>query len=252
MNRGRFAALCLMLCAGLGPAQAASFSVSPVRLELAPGQASTSLKVSNEGDEAKLLQVSIVGWTRQNGEDRYGPNDPDTGLIVTPPLFQVSPAGGSQLVRIGFLRPPVAGLTERAWRVIVEEVPKSVAANPADTATAGAGSIKMRLRINLPLFLAPASPHQDLRWEGQADTAGELRLVAINAGNVSERIDELLLKSADQKTQFGRLPGPIYIFPGEHRVLKVRASTAPRAGTVKLVMQGTLRPLVSDLVLRAQ
>src|SRR5579859_8032130 len=152
MNRGRFAALCLMLCAGLGTAQGASFSVSPVRLELAPGQASTSLKVSNEGDEAKLLQVSVLKWTRRNGEDQYEPDDQNAGLIVTPPLFQVSPEGGSQLVRIGFRKPPAAGPAEQAWRVIVEEVPKAAVPGAEGTAT-GAGTIKMRLRINLPLFL---------------------------------------------------------------------------------------------------
>lgn len=252
MNRGRFAALCMMLCVGPGPAQGASFSVSPVRLELAPGQASTSLKVSNEGDEAKLLQVSVLKWTRRNGEDRYEPDDQNAGLIVTPPLFQISPAGGSQLVRIGFQKPPSAGPAEQAWRVIVEEVPKAAAPGAAEGAATGAGTIKMRLRINLPLFLAPGSPHQDFHWEGYADAAAKLRLVAVNAGNVSERIDELLVKSADQQTQLGRLPGPIYVFPGERRDLEVGLGAGSKGGTVKLVMQGTLRPLVSDLVLRAQ
>lgn len=245
MRHGGIAAAVLMACAGLSPARAGTFSVSPIRLDLAPGQASTAVTVSNQGDDSKLVQVSVLRWTRDGGQDHTSPDD---SLIVTPPLFQLAPGGGSQVVRIGFPQPPPAAPVEQAWRVIAEEVQSQA---PVGAAASGS-SINLLLRISLPLFLAPATPHQSLHWEGSVDAAGKLHLVASNSGNVSERLDELVVNAADGKTRLGRQPGPIYIFPGERRVLDLAPAARLKAGPVKLMLQGTPQALTTDLVLRAQ
>jgi fimbrial chaperone protein len=242
MKLGRMVAVIMLACAALPPAQAGSFSISPIRLDLASGQGATALTVSNEGDDAKLIQVSVLRWTREGGEDRTANDDT---VVVTPPLFQLAAKGGSQVVRIGFASPPAPLSTERAWRVIAEEVQPSAAES-------GAGaSINLRLRISLPLFLAPSQPHQDFHWEGGVDAAGKLRLIAVDNGNVSERLDEVVVNAADGH-RLGHLPGPIYVFPGEHRVLEVATAERVKPGPVKLQLQGTLRSLNADLVLSAQ
>lgn len=234
-------ALFLLLACVFAPARAGSFTVSPVRLELEPGTAATSLKVTNQGDEPKTLQVTALRWTRDAAGDHYDNTDLP---IVTPPLFQLGKGGSSQVVRIGFRAPPKAGDNERAWRIIVEEVPQAPAA-------AGATLVAMRLRISLPLFVPPAKARQDLRWEGTVDAAGMPHLAATNAGSISERIDRLELAPGGAALP-QHLEGPIYIFPGERRTMDMKGVTGLKAGAVKLLLQGTPRPLTSDLVLRAQ
>jgi fimbrial chaperone protein len=224
-----------------GTANAGGVSVSPIRLELAPGQAATSLTVSNDTDEPRVMQVTVLRWTRENGEDRYqdaGDSDP----IVTPPLFQLAPHG-SQVVRLGFVQPHAAPATEQAWRVYVEEAPQAA---PAPGPGQG---IALRLRIGVPLFLEPASRRQALHWEAGPATGQLLHLRARNDGNVSERIDNLAL--AGKSGPAGKLSGPLYIFPGEHRVLDVPLNGAP-AMPLRLQAKGTLAPADSDVVLPAQ
>lgn len=233
----------LLLALWSAPLRAGSFTVSPVRLDLQPGQSATSLKVGNDAGEAKLIQVTVLRWTRDQGQDQYLAETGPAAPIVTPPLFQLPAGGGSQVVRIGFQKAPPPGADERAWRVIVEEVTPAAAVTMANT-------VAMRLRVSLPLFLAPATPHQELRWEGSAAADG-IRLTAINAGNLSERLDQLELKTPAGQS-LGRLSGPIYIFPGERRSLPLPAAAAARTGTARLELQGTPQSLSSDVVLRAQ
>jgi fimbrial chaperone protein len=224
------------------PLLAGSFTVSPVRLDLQTGQSATSLKVGNDSGEAKLIQVTVLRWTRDNGQDQYAVETGPAAPIVTPPLFQLPAGGGNQVVRIGFQKAPAPAAAELAWRVIVEEVTPAAAVSMSNT-------VAMRLRVSLPLFLAPASPRRALRWEGSVAADG-VNLTAINAGNLSERLDQLELKAPGGQP-LGRLSGPIYIFPGERRSLPLPA-TAPKPGTARLELQGTPPSLSDDVVLRAQ
>lgn len=235
----------LLACAGFSPAQASNFSVSPIRLELESGQGASSLKVANESEEAKLLQVTVLRWTRENGNDVYAAETGAEAPIVTPPIFRLAP-GASQIVRIGFVKPLPAAENERAWRVFVEEVPQP-AANPA----AVAGSVALRLRISLPLLLLPSSVRHRLEWSGGVIAGGPVRLSVINSGTVSERLDALSLVAADGRA-LGRASGPIYIFPGEQRQLEITPDAPVEAGAAKLLLQGTPQPLDAELTLRAR
>ena len=246
---GRLAVL-LLACVTLNVAQAGNIAVKPVRLRLEPGQFATSVVVSNTGNEPKQVQVSAFRWTRQEGQDRYSTDESGDDLIVTPPLFQLA-AGASQVVRIGFERAIAAAPNERAWRVIVEEVQAPPARHQGGDAQPST-AIAMRMRFILPMLLPPRAPRQDLNWEGSADVSGAVRLTAINAGNVSERIDELVLLRAGQHQVLGRLSGPLYVFPGERRDLAVQTISVITPGPVELQLQGTPQPPVSDFVLRAQ
>ena len=224
-------------------ALAASISVKPIRLELEPGQASASLTVSDEGEESKLLQVSVVGWTRADDADRYAPAD-DTAPLATPPLFRVS-AGASQIVRIGFGAPPAPAATERAWRIVVDEVPEAA---PASTAT----QVRIRLRISVPYFVPPAAPRRELRWEALPGADGRLRLVADNRGNVHERFDRIELLGSDGKQLLAALPGPIYVFPGERRMLAPALQNPAGSAALRLSVQSDAGTSTVDLRPRAQ
>ena len=206
-------------------------SVAPIRLQIAPGTSSTSFTATDAGAQPKLLQITIRRWTRVQGEDRYEDSE---SPIATPPLFHLSPDGGSQVVRIGFVTPPPASAIEQAWRVFLEEVP-----NEADPPKPG--EVRLQLRLGLPLFVPPAAPKHQLDWRLVRQN-GQVQLQAANRGNVHERIDQLALHDPGDQPGIAQWPGPLYVFPGETRVFVLDTSRLPdktAAVTLHLHAQGS-------------
>ena len=224
------------------PAIAASFTVNPVRLELAAGQKATSMTVSNAGNAATTVQVSIHRWTRVDGVDVLEPVTGADAPIVTPPMFRLDVAG-SQVVRIGFAgRQLDAG--EGHWRVIVEELPEPQAATPLLQVT-------MRLRMNLPLFRQPAERRSALAWSAETGNDG-LALTVDNRGTTTERIDAASLAGSDGRT-LSTLAGPLYVFPGERRAFPLQlAAPLPATAAALLRVQGSVPLHDHELALQRQ
>lgn len=166
-----------------GMAVAGSLAVSPLRLDIRPGQQMTAVTVTNSGLEPILVQAGVKRWQQQGGIDRY---DSDGSLLVTPALFRLAP-GGRQLVRVGWRRQTTAPEREQAWRLFLDELPATdVAQEPG---------LHVNLRIGIPLFALPVAT-QDIAWHAERDATGnpQLRL----DGNVHARIIRLRLLDADQ------------------------------------------------------
>src|ERR1700692_3246012 len=81
---------------------AGSFQVNPIRVEMTKGATTADITVRNDGEEAIVVQSSVVAWTQDNGQEVYTPT---TEALVTPPIMTVPP-GGEQIVRVGLRRPP--------------------------------------------------------------------------------------------------------------------------------------------------
>lgn len=129
---------------------------------------STSVWIENPGNQPIFLQVRIFGWTQDGNENRVTEQADITG---TPPLIRVEPAQ-RQLIRLTRLVPPQPG-QEKAYRVIIDEIPQSPAGAATDqTATKAGAAIQFRMRYSLPLYVygrgigskayAPALPR--LEW----------------------------------------------------------------------------------------
>lgn len=211
-------------------AAAGSFTVNPVRLELAAGQHATSMLVSNAGNAATMVQVSVHRWTRVDGVDVLEPVTGDDAPIVTPPMFRLDVAD-QQIVRIGFAGRQLDS-AEGHWRVIVEELPQPQAATPLV-------QIAMRLRMNLPLFRQPAERRSALAWSTEQRSDG-LALDVDNRGTITERIDAATVAGNDGKA-LSTLTGPLYVFPGEHRAFPLKlAAPLPATANAVLSVQGSL------------
>lgn len=222
-------------------AAAGSFTVNPVRLELAAGQHATSMLVSNAGNAATTVQVSVHRWTRVDGVDVLEPVTGDDAPIVTPPMFRLE-AAGQQIVRIGFAGRQLDS-AEGHWRVIVEELPQPQASTPLV-------QIAMRLRMNLPLFRQPAERRSALAWSTEQGSDG-LSLDVDNHGTITERIDAATLAGNDGKA-LSTLAGPLYVFPGEHRAFPLKLATAlPPAAVATLSVQGSVPLHDHELALHA-
>jgi len=196
------------LLAGLAlPASAASIAISPLRLDLKPGQQMTALTVSNTGQTPVLVQGQIKAWldsAQPEGSTSTG------GMMLTPPLFKLAP-GGKQLVRIGWQQQTATPAHELAFRVFLQEVPS--AAEPPS-------GLRVALRLSVPLFAQPATPEAralDLQWQ---TTAAGSTLQLHNNGNRHERISRLKVTDAHQRVILDgqRL---LYVLPGQTHTLSL-------------------------------
>lgn len=164
-------------------AAAGSLAVSPLRLDIRPGQQMTALTVTNSGIEPILVQAGVKRWQQQNGTDSY---DSDSNLLITPALFRLAP-GGRQLVRVGWRHQTATPEREQAWRVFLDELP------PADVAPEP--GLHVNLRLGIPLFALPAVA-SETAWHAEKDAAGNMQLRL--DGNVHARITRLRLLDAGQ------------------------------------------------------
>lgn len=192
--------------------------LSPIRLDISSSQKPLPITVTNSGSEAVTMQASVVNWTQNNGEDVFSDS---SDLLITPPLFRLAPSNSKQIVRVGFENTsPTDQLinTEKAWRVFLEQLPD----NSTSQTPTGGSQIKIRLRISIPVFLAPSHPVYNLTWKvgTPAIVDGQLNLIANNSGNIHQKIVTLTIKD-ENGNLLGQLNGPIYVLPGNSKSIKV-------------------------------
>jgi len=194
--------LLLMLMAGLAATtQAASIAVSPLRLDIKPGQQMTALTVTNTGQTPVLVQGQVKAWLDGTEPDAAASAG---GMMLTPPLFKLVP-GAKQLVRIGWQQQTATPAKELAFRVFLQEVP-----SPTETTN----GLRVALRLSVPLFAQPASVESHaLQLQWQATSTGST-LQLHNSGNRHERISRLKITDARQRVL---LDGPrlLYILSGQ-------------------------------------
>ncbi len=133
-----------LLAAAL-PAGASALMIWPIHPVIEDGQSATALWLENRGSEPVLIQLRIFGWQQRDGEDHYRRQ---SDLVGSPPMMEIAP-GQRQLVRL-IRRAPPPSEGERAWRVILDEIPTSSASDePAGQPRAG---VALQMRYSLPLF----------------------------------------------------------------------------------------------------
>lgn len=118
---------------------AGSLLLWPLDPTIEAGAKAGALWLENVGTTPMTLQVRVFAWDQQSFEDRYI----DQNVVVgTPPFTTIAP-GKKQLVRLTLAAPIPAG-EERAFRILVDEIPTTDAAT-----TTG---LKLQMRYSLPLF----------------------------------------------------------------------------------------------------
>jgi len=214
----------LSLALATASAFAGSFQVNPIRIEMARGATTAAITVHNDGDDAVVVQASIVAWSQDNGQEVYTPT---TEALVTPPIMTV-PAGGEQIVRVGLRRGPDAQ-RELTYRLYLQEVPP-----PPKPGFTG---LQVALRVGLPVFVAPAAPGvRRLDWSAQVTPEG-IRLSAQNTGNAHVQITDFELRAAGDAEPLARQSSLAYILAGQRRQWTLPVS----AGRVKAVNELRLK-----------
>ena len=184
LARGVLALVTVAMCS---PAFAANYlQISPILLEMQPGQTAAGLRLRNPGDEAVNGQVRVYKWSQAKGEDVLVPA---TDVIASPPIIQVDPQG-EQLIRL--VRTNGATVTlEQNYRLLVDELPGGRIDQQ--------NNVRLRLRYSIPIFaLPPGAPGPILKWT--VVTKGKtIVLRGANSGNLHARISSVVLLTAQGK-----------------------------------------------------
>ncbi len=164
VTRTILAALCAMILIAPAPASGAIL-VWPIDPVIEAGESATALWIENRGDAPAVLQMRVLAWRQEGGEDRYA--DQET-VFGTPPMMRIEP-GARQMIRLTRIAPAPAG-TEQAFRILIDEIP-TVDAAPPRSASAG---IRFQLRYSIPLFAYGEGLTRETRT-GRAASAGAAR-----------------------------------------------------------------------------
>ncbi len=178
---GAAAAAFATLLAAASPCAAGDFSVTPIRAELKPGALNETITVTNHANARLRVSVKLMEWTQDEaGNDVYKDS---TDLIYFPRQLELEPEG-KRLVRIGARTP--AGVTERTYRLFIEEEP--------DPSTADRGAqVTFLFRFGVPVFLPPANPQAAPDVQAPTLAAGKVLLPVRNPGNQHFRLNKVVV-----------------------------------------------------------
>ena len=189
-----------------GEASAGSFQVNPIRIEMSKGATTAAVTVRNDGEDAIVIQSSVVAWTQENGQEVYAPT---TEALATPPIMTVQP-GSEQIVRVGLRRGPEPQ-RELTYRLYLQEVPPPP--------KPGFSGLQVALRVGLPVFVAPTVPSiRRLEWSAQVGPDGAIRLAAQNTGNAHVQVTDFELGLPGAKDSIAHESTLAYVLAGQRRL----------------------------------
>ncbi len=211
-------------------AQAGSFTVNPVRVELSAAAPTAVLQVENIERSPITIQLSTMAWAQPAGNDEL---QPSRDILATPQIFTLKP-GATQILRIGLMRKPDAA-QELGYRLLMEEIPPPPAPDFR--------GLQVALRVSLPVFVKPATegrPRLTASIERRAEQHWHLTLT--NHGNAAARLQGLTVHpTRDPQQTLAAYPSAVYVLPGQRRELAFRPaeSSLDDVMLIKAVMHGT-------------
>lgn len=197
--------------------QATSFSVTPTRITLAPGEKTTTVTLVNQDKKPVLLQAETYDWfANDKGDEQLTPSE---DLLLTPPIIRIKP-GERQVVRLAVLSAPDA-TRQRTFRLIVREVPPEPI--PGQNI-----SLPITLAISLPVFITPpqVSPKPSCAVSGRTpDSLKKVKVLCSNTGTATIQVRTMQLKASGKLLAISQSAG--YLLPGSRREFLLEApSTA--------------------------
>lgn len=138
-----WAAVGVLLLAGVLPARAATFDIMPTMMLLTPSQATGVFAFANRGIKTSY-HVRIFHWTQQGGNDAL---EPTQAVIASPAIFTAE-ADQTQVIRVHARNQAVQG--EMTYRLVIQELPHT---------QSGKAVVNMVMRLSLPVFVRSEAAH---------------------------------------------------------------------------------------------
>lgn len=201
---------------------AASFNVTPIRIDLLQQRPTAVLTIENLADEPVTVQARAVKWD-ERAEGYIGEVSDD--ILLNPPIFTLRPRG-RQIMRLG-LRQRNDQPVELAYRLVLEEVPSWV----SDRAT----GLRTILRISIPVFARARGPYErHLVWQARKTGEDQLTVSATNVGTAHIQVQTVRLETVNGDNATENL-ATAYILPGRSREWTVTNEGLARADRVMVL-----------------
>ncbi|MEK6791526.1 MAG: fimbria/pilus periplasmic chaperone [Deltaproteobacteria bacterium] len=198
-----------------GWAQAGTFKVSPIRIDLDKDTKSGFVTVVNDGAERINTQIKLFEWTQDaDGKDVYTESN---DLIYFPRIMTIN-AGEERILRVGLKAPAIA--KEKTYRVFIEEIPQPKKAPGAQVAIA--------IRFGVPIFVKPVKEEPKGALVGLELSGGVLKVPVRNEGNTHFTITAISVKGANVKGEevFSRDLTGWYLLGGSSRLYSAQIGDA--------------------------
>jgi fimbrial chaperone protein len=211
-----FAAAALIAAAVSAPlAEAAQFSIMPVRIFMTPRDRAIAVTVTNEGDQEVVMQADLYTWKQKpDGTDDLVLTE---DLILSPPIIKLAPKA-RQVVRLARLTPPPS-TDQQTYRLIVREIPE---ARPTEQL-----QLQVALAFSLPVFITPPGAKREMKCSAERAAADTLKVTCENNGNAYAQIRALEVVGSTGEPLASTAVGG-YILPGVKRGLEVKRQGGAR------------------------
>ena len=221
----------LLLAALPLPVPAASLTVAPTRIDLAGDDRAEVVTLRNNAAEAVMVQVQTFAWSDGPATAELTPT---RDVLAVPPVFELAPAG-SQIIRVA-LRAAEAGDRERAYRLLITEVPRG---------GGGGTGVRFALRLSLPVFVTPPGAAPRAVWS-LVGSGAERRLVLHNEGSAHLQVRRITLGQAEGDREPSVIETPAYVLAGQEHAWPLPARAG--AATLRLEAETSVGPLSATLV----
>jgi fimbrial chaperone protein len=172
IGRGVFALWLVFLTSFAGAAQ---FSVSPVRIDFAAQDKTSSITVLNMGDRPLRIALEARRWEQdQSGVDVYTAT---SDLLFFPKQAEIAPYS-KRVIRIGMLVPRAEN--EQAYRLYVNEQPP--------LRSEGGSQLAMVLSFGVPVFIQPEQLNLQALAERVTVKNNKLSFTLKNTGNATLKL----------------------------------------------------------------
>jgi fimbrial chaperone protein len=197
------------------------FSVTPVRIYIAPKDRAVAVTLNNDGDTDIVLQADIYAWSQKpDGTDNLTLTE---DLLLSPPIIKLAPKA-RQVVRLAMLAPRDSS-RQMTYRMIMREVPQSV--HPRNSI-----EVPIALALNMPVFVTPPAAKRAISCEAGRSDTHTLQAICSNSGTAYAQIREIVLKRGDKK--LASFEGGNYILPGARKTIKLKGGEKAAPGAAEL------------------
>lgn len=159
---------------------ASDLRVAPATVEAPIGARTAALNLLNGEQQPLKVQIRVMRWTQQNGQDELTPTQ---DVVASPPFVSLKSA---QRYVVRLVRTAHAAIKgEESYRIFVDELPQPHAAV--------AGTVNLVLRQSLPVFFSDEPNRKpNVGWSVQRD-GPKLWLVGHNTGTRRLRISNVMI-----------------------------------------------------------
>lgn len=215
-------ASCFVQAAHAGP-----FSISPVRIYMAPRDRAIAVTITNEGNEELVMQADLYNWMQKdNGEDELTLTE---DMIMSPPILKLAPRS-KQVVRLAMLRPRPPG-EQLTYRMIVREIPEAKPATDNDL------KLQIALAFSMPVFITPRGAKYKVACQFERTGAETAKANCENTGNAYTQVRSMVLNNAAGASLASSTISGGYMLLGAKRSFELKSAGGKiPAGNAKLML----------------